>query len=231
MIRAVLFDLDGTLLDRKLAHERFMLDQATRFSADLPGVLPQAYLDVAVRFDRNGTAARKEAFPRIARELALSDELTERLMDDYRAGFPASCTLFPGVEETLEALRGAGLRLGLITNGSTVMQTAKLDAVALRARLDATLISEAEGSRKPEAAIFHLAAARLDASPADCLFVGDNPDADVRGAKAAGMRAVWIRDPWWDEPQEADAVIDEVRQLLPLIESWRARGFHGGETR
>ena len=222
MIQAVLFDLDGTLLDRKLAHEHFMLDQATRFSADLSGVSPQAYLEVAVRFDRNGMAARKESFPRIARELALSDELAERLMDDYRAKFPASCTLFPGVNETLEALRGAGLRLGLITNGSTVMQSGKLDAVALRAQLDAILISEAEGLSKPEVAIFHLAAARLDASPAHCVFVGDNPDADVRGAKAAGMRAVWIRDPWWEEPQEADAVIDEVRQLLPLIESWQA---------
>jgi len=102
------------------------------------------------------------------------------------------------------------------------MQSGKLDAVALRAQLDAILISEAEGLGKPEVAIFHLAAARLDASPADCLFVGDNPDADVRGAKAAGMRAAWIRDPWWEEPHEADAVIDEVRQLLPLIEAWQA---------
>jgi putative hydrolase of the HAD superfamily len=222
LLRAVIFDLDGTLLNRKLAHARFMLDQAIRFSSDLPGVSPQAYLEVAVRFDLNGTAARKESFPLIGQELALSDALTGRLMDDYRARFPASCTLFPGVNETLEALRTAGLRLGLITNGSAVMQGGKLEAVALRARLDAVLISEVEGLRKPDEAIFRLAAARLDTEPADCVFVGDNPDADVRGAKRAGMRAVWVRDSWWQEPAEADAVIDEVVQILPLVESWRA---------
>jgi putative hydrolase of the HAD superfamily len=220
VLQAVLFDLDGTLLNRKLAHEQFMLDQAARFSADLLGVSPQAYLEIAMRFDRNGMAARKESFPQIGRELALSDELTERLMGDYRARFAAWCTLFPN--ETLDALRRVGLRLGLITNGSTVMQGGKLDAVGLRAKLDAILISEAEGCHKPDQAIFHLAAARLGTSPSHCLFVGDNPDNDVRGGKAAGMRAVWVRDAWWDEPSEADAVVDEVSQLLPLIESWRA---------
>jgi putative hydrolase of the HAD superfamily len=222
VLRAVLFDLDGTLLNRRLAHERFILDQAARFRADLPGVSPEAYLEVAVRFDRNGMAARKEAFPQIARELALSAELAERLMSDYLARFPASCTLFPGVDETLDALRRAGLRLGLITNGSTVMQGGKLDAVGLRPKLDAILISQAEGLHKPDEAIFRLAAARLDAVPAHCVFVGDNPDADIRGAKGAGMRAVWVRDAWWDEPKEADAVIDHIPQLSALVESWRA---------
>src|SRR5688500_10815166 len=129
MVQAVIFDLDGTLLDRKLAHERFMLDQAQRFRADLADVSPHEYLEVAVRFDRNGTAPRKEAFPRIAHALALSDELTERLMADYLERFPATCALFPGVDETLDALRRAGLRLGLITNGSAMMQGRKLEAV------------------------------------------------------------------------------------------------------
>ena len=217
----MIFDLDGTLLNRKLAHERFMLEQAQRFRSDLGGISAQRYLEVAVRFDRNGLAARKESFPQIGRELDLSAELTATLMADYRARFPACCTLFPGVNETLDALRSAGLRLGLITNGSTVVQGGKLEATALRAKLDAVLISEMEGIHKPDEAIFHRAATRLDTPPPDCVFVGDNPDADVRGAKAAGMRAVWIRDSWWEEPQEADAVIEEVPQLLPLLESWR----------
>jgi putative hydrolase of the HAD superfamily len=220
MITAVLFDLDGTLLDRKGAHARFMLDQAARFAGELPGVSPQAYLEVAVRFDRNGVAARKESFPQIGRELALSDELTHRLMSDYRARFPATCNLFPGVHETLDALRRAGLRLGLITNGSTLIQGGKLDAVSIRPKLDTILISEVEGVHKPDVAIFRRAAERLSTAPERCVFVGDNPENDIRGAKSAGMRAVWIRDGWWDEPAEADEVIDRVPELLPVVEAW-----------
>lgn len=221
MVQAVLFDLDGTLLDRRGSHARFILDQAARFRTQLRGVPPEKYLEVAVRFDRNGLAARKESFPQIGLELALSIELTETLMEDYRARFPSCCRLFPGVNETLDALRRRGLRLGVITNGSTAMQSGKLDAVALRPKLDAILISEVEGLGKPDAAIFRRAAARLDTVPSQCVFVGDNPDADIGGAKSSGMRAVWIRDAWWDEPTQADAVIDRVPELLPLVESWQ----------
>ena len=222
MISAVLFDLDGTLLDRKGAHARFMLDQATRFAAELGGVSPEAYLEVAVRYDRNGMAARKESFPEIGRALALSDELTHELMSDYRARFPATCNLFPGVHETLDALRRTGLRLGLITNGSTLVQGGKLDAVSIRPKLDAILISELEGVHKPDVEIFRRAAERLNTDPGKCVFVGDNPDNDIRGAKSAEMRAVWIRDAWWNEPAEADAVIDRVPELPPVVEAWMA---------
>jgi putative hydrolase of the HAD superfamily len=54
------------------------------------------------------------------------------------------------------------------------------------------------------------------------VFVGDNPDNDIRGAKSAEMRAVWIRDAWWNEPAEADAVIDRVPELPPVVEAWMA---------
>jgi putative hydrolase of the HAD superfamily len=84
----VIFDLDGTLLNRKLSHERFMLEQARRFSSDLGDISPEAYLEVAVKFDRNGLAARKESFPQIGSELALSEELTSRSWRTTVLGFP-----------------------------------------------------------------------------------------------------------------------------------------------
>ena len=102
------------------------------------------------------------------------------------------------------------------------MQGGKLDAVALRSRLYAIFISEIEGVHKPDAEMFRRAATRLDAVPSQCVFVGDNPDADIQGAKGSGMRAICIRDTWWDEPRDADAVIDRVPELLPLVESWQA---------
>jgi putative hydrolase of the HAD superfamily len=221
-IRAVVFDLDGTLLDRKSAFETYMLEQAERFAARLGDVTRERFIDAAFRTDLNGTAPRTAAFQQMAAELGLDERLATELVADYKVGFPATCRLFPGAMETLRSLRADGLRLGLITNGSVSMQSRKLDAVDLRPVLDAILISEGEGVRKPDAAIFHRAAERLGVESSVCVFVGDNPEADVRGAKRVGMRAVWVRDPWWnDQPEEADAVIGHIRELVPVVETWR----------
>lgn len=222
-IRAVIFDLDGTLLNRKAAFEAYMADQASRFAARLGSIGRERYLDVAFRTDQNGTAPRTTAFREMAAELGLDAELTTDLIADYKAGFPGTCRLFPGALECLSSLRASGMQLGLITNGSVSMQTQKVDAARLGPLLGAILISEGEGLRKPDQAIFHRAAERLQVTPLECVFVGDNPDADVRGAKRAGMRAVWVRDPWWnDEPKEADAAIGDIRELVSVIGAWQA---------
>ena len=223
MIGAVLFDLDGTLLDRKLAYRSFMADQCRRFASAMPGVTADAYLSAAVRADKKGTAGGRERFAGIGAELGLSEALQQRLLDDYWDGFARACTLFPRAAETLGALRAAGLRVGLITNGSSRMQGAKLDALGVRAAFDEILISGAEGCHKPDPAIFRAASERLGVSPAAAVFVGDNPEADVRGAKAFGMRAVWVRDHdyWPDAPPEADAIVDDVWEVCALVEGWR----------
>jgi putative hydrolase of the HAD superfamily len=66
-------------------------------------------------------------------------------------------------------------------------------ALRLNELVDAVLISEAEGLRKPDARLFHRAAEGLGMQPQDCLFVGDNPSADILGAHDAGMETAWFR--------------------------------------
>lgn len=223
-IQAVIFDLDGTLLDRKSAFEAYMTGQADRFGARLGAVSRERFLEAARRTDLNGTTSRRVAFAQMAEELRLDGELIAELVADYKLGFPSTCKLFPGAEETLASIRRDGLRTGLITNGSISLQGRKLDSVGIRPLLNAILISEAEALHKPDAAIFRRAAERLGVEPAACVFVGDNPAADVRGATRAGMRAVWVRDPWWnDEPREADAVIGDIRELPSVISAWQGR--------
>jgi putative hydrolase of the HAD superfamily len=52
------------------------------------------------------------------------------------------------------------------------------------------------------------------------VYVGDHPNADIAGAKAAGMRTIWKRDRYWGECQTADAVIEELPELPPILVSW-----------
>ena len=138
--------------------------------------------------DGDGYAPRKELFTGLITQFELPFGLAETLRNDYKAGFPSACVLFPDAIQTLYSLRVAGLKLGLITNGSVRMQSRKLECLALLPMLDTTLISDAEGIHKPDREIFHRALQRLNANPARAVFVGDHPEVDVAGARAAGTR-------------------------------------------
>jgi putative hydrolase of the HAD superfamily len=216
-MQAVVFDLDGTLLDRRRSFERFVRAQWERF-ADVVGSLDQnKYVEILIDLDRDGYAPRKELFTGLIAQFELPSGLAETLLKDYRAGFPSACLLFPDAAPALAILRAAGLKLGLITNGSVRMQSRKLECLALAPIFDTILISEAEGIHKPDPEIFRRALERLNADPARAVFVGDDPEADVAGAKAAGMQAVWRRDPCVLRVVEADAVIEELGALVSLL--------------
>ncbi len=216
-IQAVIFDLDGTLLDRRRSFERFVRGQRERFASFLQTVDQEQYVQTLIDLDRDGYAPRKELFTGMLAQFELPSGLAETLLNDYRAGFPSACLLFPDAVETLSSLRASGLKLGLITNGSVRMQSRKLECLALSPLFDTILISDAEGISKPDRQIFHRALERLNANPAQAVFVGDHPEVDVAGARAAGMKAIWRRDPRVSRMVEADAVIEELGDLLTLL--------------
>jgi putative hydrolase of the HAD superfamily len=216
-IQAVVFDLDGTLLDRRRSFERFVRDQWERFAHVLRTVDQEQYVQTLIERDRDGYAPRKELFTGMLAQFELPSASAETLLSDYRAGFPSACLLFPDAAQTLLSLRASGLKLGLITNGSVRMQRRKLECLALSPMFDTILISDAEGVSKPDSQIFRRALERLNTNPAQAVFVGDHPDVDVAGARAAGLQAVWRRDRGVSRRVEADAVIEELGDLLTLL--------------
>jgi putative hydrolase of the HAD superfamily len=216
-IQAVVFDLDGTLLDRRQSFERFVRDQWERFAPCLQAADREEYVQTLIRLDRDGYAPRKSLYTDAISRFRLPSGVAETLLKDYRDGFPNSCLLFPDATQTLSCLRTSGLKLGLITNGSISMQSRKLQCLALSPLFDTILISDAEGISKPDRQIFHRALARLDTQPTQAVFVGDHPEVDVAGAQAAGMRAVWRRAPSVSRLVEADGVIEELGDLLTWL--------------
>jgi putative hydrolase of the HAD superfamily len=213
----VVFDLDDTLLDRRGSFEQFLRDQWTRFRPVVRAIDQEQYVQTLIELDRDGYGPRKGLFAGLTARFGLAADVADSLLTDYRSGFPRACRLFPDAMPTLSSMRAAGLKLGLITNGSFRMQSRKLECVALTATFDTVLISDAEGISKPDVRIFLRALERLEVKPAAAAFVGDHPEVDIAGARAAGLRAIWRRDPRRSGTVEADAVIDQLDDLVALL--------------
>ncbi len=217
MIEAVLFDLDGTLFDRRSSFRGFVRNQMGRLPALFTDVDARDYLATLERLDRNGYAPKAEVFEAAASEFSLPAGASRTLLDDFEQNFPDTLTPMKGMVETLETLRALGLRTGLITNGRVMMQTRKIDGLGLRPLLHLIVISEALGLRKPHPGIFEHAVDALAVAPHEAVYVGDNPDADVAGSRDVGMISVWFRDPFYELPTDAHFVIDELTELAGII--------------
>jgi FMN phosphatase YigB (HAD superfamily) len=75
-----------------------------------------------------------------------------------------------------------------------------------------------KGVKKPDPEIFHRALRTLNVRAQDTVFVGDNPEADIRAAKAVGLKAVWMEDSYWPAPRDADATISDLCALPETID-------------
>ena len=195
MIRAILFDLDGTLLDRDASIEPFAREQYNRYK--LHHLPFEKYLHRFIELDEHGYADKQNVFQPLIREFAIPIT-AEELVADFRQNAWKNCPTIPGAAKVLEQLRSRGYKLGIITNGTVESQRAKLLGSGLLARVDEALISEEEQLRKPDQHIFALAAERLGVTATECVFVGDNPETDIGGAFNAGMKTVWFKGflPW-----------------------------------
>ncbi|MFN7915182.1 MAG: HAD family hydrolase [Vicinamibacterales bacterium] len=214
---AVLFDLDGTLFDRDLAVVEIATRQVAQFPHLIPAARASAFIERVIALDAHGHGDKREVYATLGEEFGLDAIGVEELHASFWAEYPSCCRPQRGVADTLAALRQRGKRLGVITNGATAIQQAAIDALGLRPLFDVILISEAEGVRKPDSAIFRLAAARLGVTVERCCFVGDHPEVDVLGARRAGFRAFWKRTSCWI-PTEPLPTIDAISDLLGLLD-------------
>ncbi len=116
----------------------------------------------------------------------------ETLQAGFMAAMAEICTPMPGVVEMLSDLK-AHCRFGIITNGFTALQEARLTKTGLKDLFEFVVISEQVGAAKPAAKIFD-AAYQLMAEPAkaNVLMVGDNPIADVQGGHEFGFDTCWL---------------------------------------
>lgn len=151
------------------------------------------------------------------RVLGITDATADVLFAYFEAHYHDRCLLFPEVIEVLDELVSQRLALGIITNGGFPWQLRTVQACGIEPYFAAILVSGAEGIRKPEPAIIRRAVQQLGVTPGEAVFVGDHPSVDIAGARSAGLKAIWKRDPYWDAPSAADGVVDDLSRLPQLI--------------
>ena len=157
---AVLFDLDGTLLDRQNSLRVYFHRQFARHPDLLAGVPFMPYLDRFMELDAHGHGDKETAWTRVAAEFGLPAGSDALLRRDYHTHFPATCVPFPRLHQTLAACRERGWKLGIVTNGKAQSQNPKIDGLGIRPYFGAVLISAEEGIKKPDAAIYDRALER-----------------------------------------------------------------------
>ena len=122
------------------------------------------------------------------------------------------CAVRSGSAESLARLKGAGLRLGVVSNSDGRVEQA-LVAAGLRDYFDVVIDSALVGLEKPDPRIFRVALDALGVLPEEALYVGDLYDIDVLGAQGAGVRAVWFGSPPGDSAP-ACPTTSSIRELV-----------------
>lgn len=149
--------------------------------------------------------------------LGIAMEYGDALVDDAMAQFDAvrnDVTLFPEVRPALEALRERYV-LVAVTNGN-----ANLAMIGIDDLFHDVVSARVAGAAKPARRIFDAAVSAGGASAGQTLHVGDHPEFDVHGAKAAGLRAVWVNRggaAWPEQFQAPDGIVTHVGQLDALL--------------
>lgn len=258
MIKAVLFDLDETLiLDDPVSHDAYLAaaQLAAPMGADVERLAREALESARRRWlegpyyaycNRIGHSATEGLWARYAygehpaiaglrawapayREAVWRDALAAQgltpgdlparqaaLFMEARRRYP----LYPEIAALLDALRGRGYKLGIVTNGVPDLQREKLNGSGIAYLFDTAVVSGEIDCGKPDPGIFTYICQAIGVPPHDCVMVGDNPERDVAGAMAAGMKSVWVqrsgRAP--DSRYPGDLACTTLSAVLPWLE-------------
>ncbi|HKQ18122.1 MAG TPA: HAD family hydrolase [Candidatus Eisenbacteria bacterium] len=205
--KAILLDMDDTILDDSGSTTRCWREACLAHQADLGGVDPVA-LHAAI--DRNRAwfwsdpdrhrdgrlaldATRRELVRMSLTDLGVdASTLAVRIADDYAARRDRLIEPFPQAIETVQWLRESGCRLALLTNGNGAAQRSKIDRFGLGELFDVILVEGEVGFGKPDPRVYELALSGLVIEPSHTWMVGDNLEWDVAAPQRLGIFGIWV---------------------------------------
>lgn len=211
--KAVLLDLDGTLLDhggQAAAVEEVCASVARAHLGLDPGELLEANARAWTALWReverlcwlgqmDGYTASREAWRRALEACdCTEDPVVEFAFAEHQRLARAAFRPYPDVQVFLERMVAVGIALAVVTNGPSDLQRDKLTALGVGKVIKAVVISGEHGVAKPDPAIFQLALDELGVDSKDAWCVGDSLTTDVVGAHRAGITAIWLNRPGRD---------------------------------
>jgi putative hydrolase of the HAD superfamily len=227
--RAVLFDLDDTLFDHRGAsraalrivqarHDCFSAWSFDALERVHSRFLEETHADVltgATTVD----AARLERFRRVFRMagVEMDDDALESTAMTYRRTYLENRRPVDGARALLAALKPR-VRIGIVSNNVRDEQEGKLALFGFASFIDELVVSAEVGIAKPDAAIFRIALERLGVAADHAVMIGDSWAADIEGARAAGIRAIWFNPTGQSRTghASADDTVEELRAFEPL---------------
>lgn len=200
---AVLFDLDDTLFD----HDHSSRVALWSLREEHAALKKMPWEELRERYSRlleeihtrllegelTLQEARRERFRRLFSEAGeeATDAVVQSVVESYAMAYRESWRLVPGAEDVLPEVGGRA-KVVVVTNNLLDEQVDKLESLGISGYVDALVASEEVGIAKPEPGIFRVALERVGCPAEAAVMVGDSWENDVLGARAAGIRAVWL---------------------------------------
>lgn len=218
--KALLLDLDDTIVNFSIPRIHYWNTVTKKHKECLAPVKAETVSSYIIKWgdwfwDDNGRNMKwrfnlKEARRHIV-ALAFDDlgigntDLAFEIADDFtelREKGENLLTLVPGSLEAIKHLRGKGIKLALLTNGSSEGQRSKIQRFSLEPFFDHILIEEEVGFGKPDPRVYLKALNELQENEKDTWMIGDNPLWDVTAPQKLGIKGVWVKRSWSDEPSK-----------------------------
>ncbi|SCC33706.1 A0A023P6H9 (2-haloalkanoic acid dehalogenase) [Bacillus wiedmannii] len=208
--KAMLFDLDDTLLDRDKAVDNLFLLVLEKCYEGVSDTVKNNMLQKFKEYDKReyGISDKTIVLESLFDEFAPKYRLPRDYIQDFwNLNFPKCFSIDQNTIHFLNHIK-RHFKIGIITNGSTHRQKAKIINTNLNNYFDTIIISEEVGLSKPDKRIFELALNKLNVQPEDVLFIGDDLEKDIAGPQNANIKGVWFN------PQR----IKNTTQIQPYAE-------------
>ena len=228
--RHIFFDLDHTLWDFDANAKESLSELYEYFSLQARFVSPfelfyNTYLEhnsiLWDRFEKGFITSEELKWKRMWRTLLDFKIGDEKLAKEMSAKFleilPTKKRVFEYTFEILDYLTEKGYSIHLITNGFEKTQWSKLNNSRLAGYFTHVITSEASNSMKPQKEIFDYAVRKANGHVSECIMIGDNPAADIKGAINAGMDTIFVNHGKTDPLPESTYIIFHLKELESIF--------------